>query len=90
MEDNIQTEIYTISNWAVIVKNTKTVLIHRGECSIVINLYRTQSSCLINGGDAAAFVLIAGSLLKATLEDMEPALIKQNEQIRSQRIWNLP
>ena len=49
MEDNIQTEIYTINNWAAIVKNTNTALQHRGECSIVINLYRTQSGCLING-----------------------------------------
>ena len=78
MEDNIQTEIYTINNWAAIFNNTETALQHRGECFIVINLYRTQSSCPINGGDAAAFMLIAGPVLKATLEDMEPALIEQN------------
>ena len=85
MEDNIQTEIYTTNNWAALVKNTKTALQHGGECSIVINLYRTQSSCLINGRYAAAFMLFAGPLLTAVLEIWNlHALIEQNEQMRSQ------
>jgi hypothetical protein len=61
-DDNIETETYTINNWAAIVKpksTPKTVPKLGGDCCIVLNLYRTKSSFLINGKDAPTFMKLA-------------------------------
>jgi len=73
---NIVTEVMSITNWNCVVKPTQVH--HTGTCKIVIHLYRSQSSCLINGKDASNFMDIWIPALEASIAENSSTLYNAN------------
>ena len=73
------TEIIRIHNWQV-VKKPKTATLH-GSCKVIIHIYRTTSSILIQGKDTANFVLILAPHIEDLLLTYGSQAATTNEEI---------